>query len=192
MSVESIILGILREPSTGYQIKRDFDQIFSNFWSAEQSQIYRTLRSLEKRGLVEGQMEPPEKGPPRRVYRRTAAGTLELREWLGRDAKLGVVRLPYLAQLFFLDQLDDLAATERLLERVCNHHRRLVASLEAIDLEWTGGDADYEYESDEDFHAHLVLEHGLARGASVRDWAERALAATRRRSEPTAVAKEAS
>ena len=67
MSVENIILGLLEEPSTGYQIKRDFDEVFNNFWAAEQSQIYRTLKSLESRGLVRSRLEPSDRGPDRRV-----------------------------------------------------------------------------------------------------------------------------
>ena len=80
MSLEHILLGILHRPASGYQIKNDFDLVFSHFWSAELSQIYRTLKSLEKRGLLTSKTERSEKGPDRRIYRRTADGRSALLE----------------------------------------------------------------------------------------------------------------
>ncbi len=41
MSLDHILLGILRQPGTGYDIKVAFNEVFNHFWQAQQSQIYR-------------------------------------------------------------------------------------------------------------------------------------------------------
>ena len=50
MSLEHILLGLLRSPKSGYELKAEFDVGVANFWPAELSQIYVTLKRLTKRG----------------------------------------------------------------------------------------------------------------------------------------------
>ena len=106
MSLKHIILGILDEPHSGYDIKRQFEQVFRHFWSAELAQIYPVLGKLEREGLSRSKLQPSKKGPPRRLYKRSAKGTRELQKWLARGPMVGQDRLAYLAQVFFLSDLD--------------------------------------------------------------------------------------
>ncbi len=174
MSVENIILGLLEHPSTGYRIKQDFDEVFNNFWFAEQSQIYRALKSLEERGLVRSRMEPPEKGPARRVYRRTASGRRAVLTWLADEPQVGSLRVPYLAQLFFLNQLNDWGHTEVLVQRVQAHFEARLGLLQGLDRQWHEA-VDSNTVSAEDFHPHFVLTHGIARARAVVEWARETL-----------------
>ncbi|MFD0854344.1 helix-turn-helix transcriptional regulator [Actinomadura adrarensis] len=43
--------------------------------------VYRTLRALERRGLVEARWEPNPAGPARKVYSITTPGTKILKTW---------------------------------------------------------------------------------------------------------------
>jgi len=79
MSLDHILLGLLREPASGYDLKDAFNETVAHFWSAELSQIYPTLKRLEERGLLRSRREPSPKGPDRRVYRLTGEGREELR-----------------------------------------------------------------------------------------------------------------
>ena len=50
MSVEMILLGLLREPASGYELKRFFDLGIRHFWAAEISQIYSALKRQARAG----------------------------------------------------------------------------------------------------------------------------------------------
>ena len=75
MSLEHILLGMLRSSRSGYDLRHEFEYGAKHFWSAELSQIYPTLKRMESRGWLESRLEPSPKGPDRRVYERTKAGS---------------------------------------------------------------------------------------------------------------------
>jgi PadR family transcriptional regulator AphA len=52
MSLDPILLGLLREPASGYDLKALLDHGIGHFWAAELSQIYPTLKRLEKDGFL--------------------------------------------------------------------------------------------------------------------------------------------
>ena len=52
MSLQHILLGLLREPASGYDLKAYFDSSVRYFWAAELSQIYPTLQRMEKSGRL--------------------------------------------------------------------------------------------------------------------------------------------
>jgi len=78
-----VILGALNyQPMSGYDLKQFTDRSTSNFWHAELSQIYVTLKSLEKEGLVTSSAVPQASRPDRRVYTITENGQQALSDWL--------------------------------------------------------------------------------------------------------------
>jgi len=162
MNLDTILLAMLREPTSGYELKAAFDGSVNHFWPAELSQIYRTLKRLEKAGLLRSRMEPSERGPDRRIYRRTAAGRRALHERLAEDPGFADERLPYISQLFFLHELEDLEATRACVEKVRRKRERQLASYLAIVKERmaaVGGSLDDA--TDEEFHQYLTLEAGM-------------------------------
>ena len=69
MSLKHAILGFLQYgPSTGYELKKVFDNSVQHFWPADQSQIYRTLVWLEEQGWVSMELIPQDDHPDRKVY----------------------------------------------------------------------------------------------------------------------------
>ncbi|MHC5003575.1 MAG: PadR family transcriptional regulator [Planctomycetota bacterium] len=160
--LDHILLGLLREPLSGYGLKAEFDGTAGHFWPAELSQIYRTLKRLERDGLLASRAEPSDKGPDRRVYRRTAAGRAALKRWLAGEPQFNDERLAYIAQLFFMDELNSLDQT---LECIVANRRKRVAQLEAyhrLARSWSesfGG--SLENATDEDFHRYLTLQAGI-------------------------------
>ena len=83
MSVPLTLLGLLeREPSYGYDLKRDYDAHFGWGRSLPFGQVYATLSRLARDGKVSaGQIEPGA-GPDRKRYAITELGTREVHEWL--------------------------------------------------------------------------------------------------------------
>lgn len=176
MSLDHILLGILRRPGTGYDIKAAFDEVFNHFWQAQQSQIYRTLKRLEAEGSLASRNEPSDRGPDRRVYRITERGRERLREWLSGDPVIGEDRHTYLAQVYFLDELDDfeasLAFMKRLHARLSERHE----TLKGIDAYWRDQDPDYPDPRDPaDFHAALTLDLGLMKTRAQVEWARKSI-----------------
>lgn len=183
MSLDGILLGILREPAAGYDIKRAFDDVFRHFWSADLAQIYRALNRMEKEGLLESRMEPSDRGPDRKVYRRTRAGTEALREWLRGGPVFGTEKFAYLAQVFFLAEAGDAAFSEEFFTTL---REELVAQLEtlrAIEQGWReeAGEGFPDALGEADFHAWLTLDMGLRKTNALVDWADNALVRLRRR-----------
>lgn len=86
---------------TGYELKKFFDLAVSHFWSADHTQIYRTLNRLEQDGLISSKQELQTKRPNRKRYSLTEAGLTELTEWLNEDQEPLTYRDAFLIQIFF-------------------------------------------------------------------------------------------
>jgi DNA-binding PadR family transcriptional regulator len=84
MSVPLTLLGLLeREPSHGYELKRDYDGLFGRGKPLPFGQLYATLARLARDGkVVVGDAEPGA-GPERKRYVITEQGAVELDAWLG-------------------------------------------------------------------------------------------------------------
>ncbi|GAB3667770.1 PadR family transcriptional regulator [Actinocorallia lasiicapitis] len=82
------LLGLLeREPSHGYDLKRDYDALFGRGRGLSASQVYSTLSRLARDGkVVVGEPEPGA-GPDRKRYVITEAGASELGAWLAEPAE---------------------------------------------------------------------------------------------------------
>ncbi len=162
MSLDYILLGLVREPASGYDLKRVFDERISHFWAAELSQIYPTLRRLEKRGLVRGRQAPARRGPGRRLYTITPEGRRALRAWRRGEPQFGDERFAYIAQLHLMDELGDVAQTIRFVQRLRDHFTGKLGALRAIEREWSAADPRYPDALPlQEFHIQLTLRKGL-------------------------------
>lgn len=182
MSLDHILLGLLRDPATGYDLKSAFSERIRHFWSAELSQIYPTLKRLEGREMLRSRVEPSAKGPNRRVYSLTDTGRGELLRWLCSGPVVGTERFAYLAQLYFMDALGDLVETRAFTMALRDHLVRWLAQLESLEREVTAahGDAPEHY-SDAGFHRFATLRMGIHSIGSKVAWCDETLAAIDRR-----------
>jgi DNA-binding PadR family transcriptional regulator len=192
MSLDHILLGLLREPATGYDLGNAFSENVRHFWSAELSQIYPTLKRLEQRGMLRSRLEPSPKGPNRRVYTLTDEGRAELLGWLRGDPAVGTERFAYLAQLYFMDALGDLRETRAFMNALRSHLTGWLAQLRAVEHDVVaahGGDpARY---GDAGFHHFAALRMGIHSIGSKVAWCDETLAAIDRRLAPAPAAEAA-
>ena len=88
MTVPLTLLGLLeREPSHGYDLKRDYDLIFGRGKPLPFGQVYSTLARLARDGkVVMGEAEPGA-GPDRKRYVITEQGATEVRTWLSEPVE---------------------------------------------------------------------------------------------------------
>src|SRR5882672_10558615 len=79
MTVPLTLLGLLeREPSHGYDLKRDYDSFFGRGKPLPFGQVYATLGRLARDGKVIAAETEPGAGPDRKRYIITAEGVSEL------------------------------------------------------------------------------------------------------------------
>ncbi len=98
MSVPLTILGLLeREPSHGYDLKRDYDSYFAGGKPLPFGQVYATLRRLARDGKVTGGDAEPGAGPDRKRYAITEQGSREFDTWL----KEPIEPVPHLQTVLF-------------------------------------------------------------------------------------------
>ena len=87
MSVPLTMLGLLeREPSHGYELKRDYDAYFGRGRQLPFGQVYATLGRLARDGKVVAGEAEPGAGPERKRYVITVAGVTEVEAWLAEPA----------------------------------------------------------------------------------------------------------
>lgn len=83
MSVPLTLLGLLeREPSHGYDLKRDYDSYFGRGKPLPYGQVYATLGRLARDGKVMAGEAEPGDGPERKRYVITETGATEFETWL--------------------------------------------------------------------------------------------------------------
>lgn len=182
MSLEHILLGLLEEPASGYDLGKEFEASAAHFWSAHLSQIYPTLKRMEEKGWLTSRREASQRGPDRTVYRRTEAGREALDAWLREDPEVDAPRLSYLGQLYFMDQAEDPDLTARFLRTLRERFRERLAALEAIEHGWSQADPRFpDALTDAGFHMHATLRAGLRVNRARIAWCEETLERIERR-----------
>jgi DNA-binding PadR family transcriptional regulator len=148
MSVPLTLLGLLeREPSHGYDLKRDYDTFFGRGKPLPFGQVYSTLSRLARDGKVVISDVGRGEGPDRKRYVITDQGASEVGAWLSEP----VEPEPHLQTVLFAKVVLALMlhrpAEEYLDTQRALHLRRM---RELTELKRTGGLVDA-----------LLADHGL-------------------------------
>lgn len=182
MSLPHILLGLLRKPASGYDLKAEFERGIRHFWSAELSQIYPTLKRMERKGWLASATEPSDRGPDRRVYTRTHAGREELLRWLGGHPQVGAERFAYLAQIAFMDELGDFHRTLEFMRALRSRLAAWEAELRAIETDVFAAMPGYpDRLPPDELHHHVTLRMGLHTLAAKLVWCDETIARLERR-----------
>jgi len=163
MSLSHILLGLIEQPASGYDIKQTFDEALNFFWSASLAQIYPALKKLEAEGLANSWPEPSDKGPDRKVYQRTEAGRDAFRSWLAEGPELKVERRVYLAQAYFLAQTATPSERRRFFEKLREEFRTRLEHLRGVaTMHGYADDPGFFQPSDAiEFYERLTFDLGL-------------------------------
>ncbi len=88
MTVPLTLLGLLeREPSHGYDLKREYDAYFGRDKPLPFGQVYATLSRLARDGKAMAGEAEPGAGPDRKRYVITELGTAEVDAWLSEPVQ---------------------------------------------------------------------------------------------------------
>jgi PadR family transcriptional regulator AphA len=170
-TAEYAVLGLLRQPTHGYQVAREMARGggLGLVCPLGMSNVYFLLGNLQERGLVAVAERQDKRYPPRVLLRATSAGRRAFDAWLREPVtRLRQVRLDFLVKLFFLGQEDPELARE-LVEAQKEFCRRYLA-------EWR----DLATEAGADSFDRLAIEAKTAVAEGTLRWleqCERSLAA---------------
>jgi DNA-binding PadR family transcriptional regulator len=148
MTVPLALLGLLeREPSHGYDLKRDYDSYFGRGKPLPFGQVYATLGRLARDGKVLAGDSEPGDGPDRKRYVITDQGVSDVETWLREP----VEPEPHLQTVLFakvvLSLMSGRSATDYLDLQRAAHLRRM---RELTDIKRSGDVVDA-----------LLADHGL-------------------------------
>lgn len=183
MSLDHAILGFLNyTPLSGYDLKKVFDISVQHFWSADQSQIYRTLSHLEEQGWVEVEVVNQVDRPDRKVYHITDDGREELLSWLVVEPRERASRSAALVQVFFFGQLSDEVVLERF-ERYLQKMKAVLARYEQVPESLASG-MPFSGSERENYFWMLTLDLGFRTVRANIEWAENAIAMLKKNEVP--------
>lgn len=102
MSLRHALLGFLDiSPFSGYDLVKKFDESINYFWHTTHTQIYRTLKELEKNKLVDGVIQHQLGKPSKKIYHITSDGKKELKKWLLDEPSLPSLKHSFLLKITF-------------------------------------------------------------------------------------------
>lgn len=178
-----VILGLLTDaPKSGYDIKREIEEVTDHFWKESFGQIYPTLQRLCADGLAR-KAQVNGDGRRRTTYAITAAGRRELGRWLAVPPEPGVIRHELLLKVFFGKHTDPatlIKHVEAYRDRVAKMRAYMDVAEKGIRDEVPA--ADQAYWMLPVRSGRLVSEAGLT-------WADEALVVLRRLAKHTPAAK---
>ena len=176
MSLKHALLGLLTyHPMTGYELKQFFDSTIKHFWSAELSQIYPTLKSLEEQGWLEKHVEVQETRPNRKVYEITETGRGEFQRWVREPVLPADLRDPFMIKVFFGTALpaEDMLV---LLRRQKEEQQKVLAFDETVMRKRIGHAQEHEeYSTRHALYWTLTLEMSMAYRRAYTQWCDESM-----------------
>lgn len=165
MSLRHAILGLLAvEAMSGYNLKKQIDESVGLMWSADQSQVYRTLAGLVEDGLAARTSVVQETRPTMHIHAPTEAGLAELDDWLRSPLERERAREPFLLRLFFAGRLP-IAEVRTLLRARRDEIAQVLAALEAVHPEDGAAGVD-------EVLKYATLSSGLAHARAEVAWVD--------------------
>ena len=156
------LLGLLHDgPMTGWDLIATAQTVIGDFWTLNQSQVYRELATMAASGLVEAGKRGPR---DRRPYALTDAGREAFAEWIHRGPNAETIRFPLLLTIVFGRHLPP----ERLATMTRDHrtmHRERLEGYERLAAEFGALEPDP--------YMRAVLDFGITYERAVLDWFDR-------------------
>lgn len=164
------ILGLVnRNPLTGYDITKTFNEGLVEFWYAKHSQIYPELKKLTDEGLISYETVIQGEKLEKKLYTITEKGKKSLQKWLVKDEALeptpkDIFRL----KAYFCDEMDNTTLLKQF-ESALNKHSERLEYLESS-MEELLKNKDVSKVSSPNFGDYIVLNGAIMREKNYIDW----------------------
>lgn len=163
----AILVSLLEQPGSGYELARRFERSIGRFWTATHQQIYRVLRRMSDDGWVVGDQIGQGGRPDKVSYSVSATGRVALTAWLREPVQPEAVRHE-LAVKIRGAAFDDAAGRTALIAEVARYRVTHEATLQRYRTgerrDFPGADGPGERLQ------HVVLRGGIAYEMMVLTW----------------------
>ena len=164
------ILGLLNyKDMTGYEVMEIFRDSLNFFWTAQTSQIYRELQTIEKNGWASCHIEAQTGKPDKKIYHITEDGRKELISWLGNGQFRGENN-SMLLKVFFMGEIDKNISVN-FFETIAKSCDNSIESLKQV----TGIIDSYKDSLADDEKAmywKMTAEYGRMISKATKEWSE--------------------
>jgi PadR family transcriptional regulator AphA len=171
MSLKHAILVMLdKEPSSGYDLMKQFNSGLGYFWNAKHQQIYQQLKKLSEDALITCEEEPQHGKPDKKVYRITEKGQQVLKQWLHEPSVPAKINDALLVKIWGGHHLTPKALLKDITEHK-NRHTETLSSLRQLER------AFHDLSAAEKMHYQLpflTLRRGILGEEAWLKWAQEA------------------
>lgn len=164
------LLGHIRRPISGYDLKKVADISVGYIWHPSKTQIYSVLRSLVAAECATSSHVVQVGRPNKQLYLITAAGDAAVQDWLARDDETTDPDASMLVLKLFFGGQGDRAA---LIRQLTSFRDAYAERLTTYESKWSTDDPR-EFVISDDF-TRLTLDYGIARAHAAKTWADAAL-----------------
>lgn len=169
MALSHTILALLsKQPDSGYDISKHFDEKLSCYWKATQQQVYRELSKLTKNGWVAFETVPQVGKPDKKIYHITEEGWSELTRWYLEPTEPTPIREDLLVKVLIGHKMPRQLLLQEIKHRQQLHSTRLAKYRE--DEEYLMGNSDLAMQ-----FMYLTLKRGIAYETSWLTWCDEVL-----------------
>ena len=172
MALAHTILALLaKDPGSGYDISKRFDQGPSCYWKATQQQVYRELSKLKAQGHVSFETVPQVGKPDKKLYQITDLGWQELARWYAEPTEPTAIREDLLVKVLIGHQMPRSLLLKELHHRQQLHSAQLAyyREKEAEILPLIEDEVAMQF-------MYLTLKRGIAYETSWLTWCDEVLA----------------
>ncbi|MFJ2026675.1 PadR family transcriptional regulator [Streptomyces sp. NPDC087897] len=175
----AILVSLLEQPGSGYELARRFERSIGHFWTATHQQIYRVLGRMVADGLLLVREVEQEGRPDKKEYSVTGPGRSALAAWLHKPIEPETLRHD-LAVKIRGAAFDDPAALIHEVERHHQAHRdRLAHYLAGERRDFPEPDGSAPRNPGQELQ-HVVLRGGIAYERMTIAWLDDVLATLHR------------
>lgn len=171
MALKYTLLGLIDiHPMSGYDIVKAFDYAALFYWHATHTQVYRTLKELEKNGMIAGEVVHQTDNPSKKVYGITEKGKEAMAAWVKDEPDLPGFKNAFLIKFTYSAGLAD----AELLGQLDTYIEKLKERLAALTSEEKKGFTRMARSGRERLLWETVNENGIMYYQNEIRWAEKA------------------
>lgn len=153
MDTKTLCLGILTHgKASGYDIRKQLEEVFSNFMEVSASGVYPALKALEQHGYVSVERVLQDDRPNKKVYTITESGRQAFVDSLAASSGRHKVRSEMLALMFFAEHVPTAHLADVLTGRL-----KLLETWTELTSGWLAGDESEKGTPGQNFISRYAL-----------------------------------
>ena len=167
----AILVSLICEPKSGYDLAKQFDGTVGFFWQATHQQIYRELTKLEQQSLIVAEAIAQDGKPDKKIFSVADMGLAHLKTWLLQSSEVATLKDEFLLKIYagYLIPEDAIAKKIKYHRQL---HQQQLETYQAIECNFFSSPQDCPKESR---FAYLTLRRGINFEQGWIDWCDEAL-----------------